>query len=56
MGKSRIPIPESFFKILFINGSTQCWVGSNINGLIVNITLKNLNELFKMNKMNLTIQ
>ena len=56
MGKSRIPIPESFFKILFINGSTQCWIGSNINGLIVNITLKNLNELFKMNKMNLTIQ
>jgi DNA/RNA endonuclease G (NUC1) len=56
IGKSRIPIPESFFKVLFVNGSTQCWIGSNINGLIVNITLKNLNELFKMNKMDLIIK
>jgi len=56
MGKSRIPIPSAFFKVLFINGTTQCWVGSNINGLIVTITLKDLNELFKKNKMNLTIQ
>jgi hypothetical protein len=56
MGKSRIPIPSAFFKVLFMNGKTQCWVGSNINGLIVTITLKDLNELFKKNKMNLTIQ
>ena len=56
MGKSRIPIPSAFFKALFINGKTQCWVGSNINGLIVNITLKDLNELFKKNKMNLIIK
>jgi DNA/RNA endonuclease G (NUC1) len=56
MGKSRIPIPSAFFKVLFMNGKTQCWVGSNINGLIVTITLKDLNELFKKNKMNLTIK
>jgi DNA/RNA endonuclease G (NUC1) len=56
MGNSRIPIPNSFFKILFINGTTKCWVGSNINGMISVITLTDLNELFKLNKMNLTIK
>jgi DNA/RNA endonuclease G (NUC1) len=56
MGKSRIPIPQSFFKVLFLNGTSRCWIGSNINGLIVTVTLKDLNELFKKNKMNLVIQ
>lgn len=56
MGKSRIPIPQSFFKVLFLNGKTKCWIGSNINGLVVTITLKDLNELFKKNKMDLMIQ
>jgi len=55
MGKSRIPIPNSFFKVLFINGTTKCWVGSNINGMISVITLTDLNGLFKLNKMNLKI-
>ena len=56
MGNSRIPIPNSFFKVLFINGTTKCWIGSNINGMISVITLIDLNELFKLNKMNLTIK
>lgn len=56
MGKSRIPIPESFFKVLFINGSTQCWIGSNINGLITVTTLADLNNMFKLNKMSLNIK
>jgi DNA/RNA endonuclease G (NUC1) len=56
MGKSRIPIPSAFFKVLFINGTTQCWIGSNINGLISLITLKELNELFVLNKMKLIIE
>lgn len=56
MSNSRIPIPNSFFKVLFINGTTKCWVGSNINGMISVITLIDLNELFKLNKMNLTIK
>lgn len=56
MGNSRIPIPNSFFKVLFINGTTKCWVGSNINGMISVITLTDLNGLFKLNKMNLTIK
>ncbi len=56
MGKSRIPIPSAYYKILFINGTTKCWIGSNINGLITITTLKDLNELFKLNGMNLVIQ
>lgn len=56
MGKSRIPIPSSFFKILFINHTTQCWIGSNLNGLNISITLKDLNDMFKTNKMNLNIK
>ena len=56
MGKSKIPIPVSYFKVLFIDGGTVCWVGSNINGMISVITLTELNELFKLNKMNLTIK
>ena len=56
MGDSKIPIPTAYFKILFLNKTTQCWIGSNVNGLIVNISLKDLNEMFKTNKMGLTIQ
>ena len=56
MGKSRIPIPSSFFKVLFINHTTQCWIGSNLNGLNISITLKDLNDMFKTNKMNLNIK
>jgi DNA/RNA endonuclease G (NUC1) len=56
MGKSRIPIPSSFFKVLFINHTTQCWIGSNLNGLNISITLKDLNNIFKNNKMNLNIK
>lgn len=56
MGKSRIPIPSAFYKILFINGDSVCWIGSNINGLVKVITLQELNEIFVLNKMNLTIK
>lgn len=56
MGKSKIPIPVSYFKILFIYGDPVCWIGSNVNGLISLITLKELNELFVLNKMNLVIE
>jgi DNA/RNA endonuclease G (NUC1) len=56
LGKSRIPIPSAYFKVLFLDGKTQCWIGSNINGLITSTPLKDLNELFKNNKMNLNIK
>lgn len=54
--KTKIPIPSAYFKVLFINGKIQCWVGSNINGLISEISLKDLNDMFKLNKMNLKIE
>ncbi|TXG83747.1 MAG: DNA/RNA non-specific endonuclease [Spirochaetes bacterium] len=56
MGDSRIPIPVSFYKILFIDRRVYCWIGSNINGEIIPTTLKELNELFKLNKMSLNIK
>jgi DNA/RNA endonuclease G (NUC1) len=56
MGNSRIPIPSAFFKVLFINGTTQCWIGSNLNGLITLTTLIDLNNIFKLNKMDLIIK
>jgi len=56
LGKSRIPIPSAYYKVLFIDGKSQCWIGSNINGLITETTLKDLNDMFKSNKMNLTIK
>jgi len=56
LGKSRIPIPMAYFKVLTIKKQTYCWVGSNNNGLITKITLKELNQIFVINKMNLEIK
>lgn len=56
MGKSKIPIPTSFFKVLFIDDKIYCWVGSNINGNVITITLNKLNELFIINGMTLNIK
>jgi DNA/RNA endonuclease G (NUC1) len=53
--KSKIPIPISYFKILYIDKRRYCWIGSNVNGEIIPITIKDLNELFQINKMNLKI-
>jgi len=55
MGTSKIPIPMSYFKILYINKKVFCWIGSNVNGLITTTTVKELNEIFKLNKMTLKI-
>jgi DNA/RNA endonuclease G (NUC1) len=55
MGKSKIPIPMSFFKVVYIDKKVFCWIGSNINGLITTTTVKELNEIFKLNKMTLKI-
>ncbi len=56
MGNSKIPIPMSFFKIVYIDKKVFCWIGSNINGLITTTTVKELNEIFKLNKMTLKIE
>ncbi len=55
MGESKIPIPISFFKIVYIDKKVFCWIGSNINGLIATTTVKELNEIFELNKMTLKI-
>lgn len=54
--KSRIPIPVAYFKVLVIKKNTWCWIGSNNNGSILPTTLNELNNIFKINKMNLSIK
>jgi DNA/RNA endonuclease G (NUC1) len=51
LGKSRIKIPISYYKILSIKSKDlmYVWVGSNINGEIIQIDIKKLNEVLKMN-------
>ena len=53
---SRIPIPEFYYKILFINGTTQAWIGNNTTSIITPTTLTALNQLFITNKMDLKIK
>jgi len=55
LSKSRIKIPTAYFKILVIKNKTYCWLGSNNNGQVMLITLKELNEIFQINKMNIVI-
>lgn len=56
LGKSKIKIPIAYFKILVFKNKTYAWIGSNNNGLITQTTVKDLNEIFLMNKMNLVIK
>jgi DNA/RNA endonuclease G (NUC1) len=55
LGKSQIKIPISFYKILFLKQKklTYVWVGSNVNGEVIIITIKELNEILKINKNDL---
>jgi DNA/RNA endonuclease G (NUC1) len=55
LGKSRIPIPIAYFKVLVLKKNTYAWIGSNNNGTITTITIKQLNEIFVINKMTLQI-
>lgn len=55
MGKSKIPIPMSFFKVLYIDKKVFCWIGSNINGQILPTSIKELNEMFKLNGMSVKL-
>jgi DNA/RNA endonuclease G (NUC1) len=54
--KSRIMIPVMYYKILVLGNKTYSWVGSNVNGTITKTTIDDLNQIFKQNKMNLTIK
>lgn len=52
---SKIPIPLYYFKVLYIDKKKYVWLGSNINGQIKLITLKDLNGYFSKYKQNVKI-
>lgn len=51
LGKSKIKIPISYYKILSIKKKNKVyvWVGSNVNGNVIEIDIKILNQLLKSN-------
>lgn len=50
LGKSRIKIPLAYYKILvFSDGTTKSWMGSNINGLLTEIEIKTILQIAKEN-------
>jgi DNA/RNA endonuclease G (NUC1) len=53
LGKSRIKIPIYYYKIVSIKNKTFVWLGSNLNGSVININIIYLNEILKKynNKM-----
>jgi DNA/RNA endonuclease G (NUC1) len=53
---SKIKIPIYYYKILYVDNLVYCWLGSNVNGEIKIIDIKNLNKLFKSNKMVILIK
>ena len=56
LNNSKIKIPTHYYKILYINKLVYCWLGSNINGEMNVITIKDLNNLFKSNGMKIKIK
>ena len=56
LSKSRIRIPVSYYKVLTISDKVYVWIGSNINGLITQTTVSDLNKIFELNKMTLSIK
>lgn len=55
LNKSRVKIPEAFYKILYIKKQklTYVWIGSNNNGKIINCKIKDLNVVLGINKNNI---
>lgn len=55
LNKSKIKIPIYFYKILSIQKKNKIyvWVGSNVNGNVINSDIKTLNGLLKINGDNL---
>lgn len=58
LNKSKIKIPISYYKILFIENKnlTYVWIGSNINGEVIPINIKKLNEILKMNQNDMSFK
>ena len=52
---SKITIPSSYFKVLYIGKKVYCWIGSNTTCEVKPIKLVELNAIFEKNKMGLTI-
>jgi len=53
LGKSKIKIPEMYYKILYIKTKkpiTYIWVGSNKNGEVMVTNIKDLNGVLELNK------
>lgn len=53
LGKSKIKIPEMYYKILYIKTKkpvTYIWVGSNKNGEVMITNIKDLNGVLELNK------
>lgn len=55
LSNSRIKIPTSYFKVLIIGDKIYCWIGSNIHGSVIPITLDELNEIFCINESGIKI-
>ena len=56
LGKSKIKIPEMYYKILTIkskNPITYVWIGSNKNGEVTKSNIKELNGVLELNKSTL---
>jgi len=60
LNKSRIKIPDVYYKILFIKQKkkplTYVWVGSNVNGQILKSDIPQLNGILKINNNNLKFE
>jgi DNA/RNA endonuclease G (NUC1) len=59
LGKSKIKIPEMYYKILCIKLKkpiTYVWIGSNKNGEITKSTIKELNGVLELNKSKLVFK
>lgn len=60
LGKSKIKIPDVYYKILYIKNKkkplTYVWVGSNVNGQILKSDIPQLNGILKNNGENLKFE
>lgn len=58
LNKSKIKIPISYYKILSIESKklVYVWIGSNINGEVIPIDIKKLNEILKLNQNDMSFK
>lgn len=59
LSNSRIKIPIAYYKILIIkNKSTTAWIGSNINGLVLEATVEGILNMARSNgnSINITVK